>query len=183
MNLTANTVTINRGMARKTFGLLLIGFAVVSQVGLARGGQSNGWLLTVCLLAALVGAAMMSPTDRLKLDFVNRRYLRTYGWFPFLHLRSGSFDDLDGISIRRATRGDGDVPERMLRVLFLNWTAELPAFELATYDEAAYYSVPAQPLVAMTGEIKDGFVSGVVAAELRAEEFRERFGFHRMTPP
>ena len=176
MKLKTNLVTIDRGVLRKSFGVLLIVAGIILVVAVDGRGALG------CLAISVLGAAVASPTDRLKLDFASRRYLRVSGWAPFLRLRGGTFDDLEGISISPMARGSAEGRGGVSRVLFLNWTSDLHPFELAAYEESALYDGTAQPLIVLRKPKGTNLVPGAVAAELRAEEFRERFGFHKVNP-
>ena len=183
MNLKANSVTINTGVARKAFGVLVVVVGIIAAAAGGHGAVPENWRLAGCLAVSLAGAAMISPTDRLKLDFVDRRYLRVYGWAPFLQFRGGTFDDLEGISIHQASRGAGEGGGHVSRVLFLNWTHDLRPFELASFDESRKYSGSVEPLVVLTKPNPADLVTGVEAANLMAEAFRARLGFHLVGAP
>jgi len=177
VNLKADIVTINRGVAQKVIGAFIVIAGLMA--GLAAGGTGRGRLIG-CFAVAAFGAVLISPTDRLKLDFAKRRYLRVYGWAPFVQFRAGTFDELEGISIRQATRGSVEASGRLSRVLFLNWSQDLPPFELASYDESRSYNMASESTAVEPGEDASGVIKGAEAADLCAEQYRLRFGFHRM---
>jgi len=180
LNLQPDIVTINRGVTQKGIGAVILVAGLLAAAAGGHGGVPEKWRLIGCLAVSLFGAVLISPTDRLKLDFVNRRYLRVYGWAPFVQFRAGTFDELAGISIRQAARGAGEGGGQLSRVLFLNWTQDVPPFELASYDESRSYNGAGEPVPVRLGANNGDVVSGAVAADLKAEEFRKRFGFHRM---
>jgi hypothetical protein len=164
MNLRTDIVTINHGVVQKIIGVVAVVAGILAAAGGGHGAVPEKWRLIGCLSVVIVGLGLASPTDRLKLDFPNRRYMRVYGWAPFVRFRVGTFDELEGISIRQATRGTEKDAGPFSQVLFLNWSEGLPPFELASFEESRSY---------------DG-VNGSAAAEQTAEEYRVRFGFHRM---
>jgi hypothetical protein len=180
MNLERETVTINRGVTQKAFGALIVIAGLLAAAAGGHGAVQERWRLIGCLALVLFGLLLISPTDRLKLDFANRRYVRVYGWAPLLTLRAGSFDELEGISIRQASRGAGEGGGQLSRVLFLNWTQDLPPYELASFDEGRSYNGADERITLKPGANQAGVVGGAEAADLRAESFRERFGFHRV---
>ncbi|HLK17229.1 MAG TPA: hypothetical protein VKT78_20665 [Fimbriimonadaceae bacterium] len=175
-------MTLRAGLPRRVVGFVLVVGGLVFAASGDPVPSGSRLRLGVCLLVALMGAAMMSLTDRLKLDFVKKRYLRVYGWAPFVHFRGGSFDDLEGISIHHMARGAGEAVGKVSLVVFLNWEHhDLPPFELATYSETRMYCSDEGRLVTLSKAKPEDLVSGTVAAERRAEQFRERFGFHRLS--
>lgn len=123
------------GVLQRSFGLIL---ALGGGFWLQRFVLAGGWATCNDLcgvgFAAVVtfgGLFALARFDDVKLDLVNRIYLRRFGLWPFLSCRQGSFDEIEAIRIRfeprsLPPRGEVGGVTVQVTVVTLHWKERSP---------------------------------------------------------